>query len=187
MTLCDPLDWSSPGFSVHGILQARILEWVAIPSSKGSSWPRDQTQVSCITGRFFTIWPTREAYSFDYTELCWQSMSLLFNTLCSFSSKKPRLMDSEICVHITITYAYIIINTHTYICTSTHIHIYIHYIQGKNCFHSMEKAITRLFCACVTALRPGPHFILMAKQQRGLGRHMQMAVLLCVQMASLQS
>ena len=44
-----------------GILQARILEWVAMPSSRGSSQPRDQTQVSCTAGRFFTIWDTREA------------------------------------------------------------------------------------------------------------------------------
>ena len=51
------MDCSPPGFSVHGILQARILEWVAMPSSRGSSWPRDQTHVSCIfciAGRFFT-------------------------------------------------------------------------------------------------------------------------------------
>ena len=53
-TLCDPMDCSPPGSSVHGILQARILEWVIIPFSKGSSRPRDQTQVSCIAGRFFT-------------------------------------------------------------------------------------------------------------------------------------
>ena len=46
-----------------GILQARILEWVAMPFSRGSSQPRDQTQVSCTAGRFFTIWATREAHS----------------------------------------------------------------------------------------------------------------------------
>ena len=46
---------------VHGILQARILEWVAFPFSKGSSQPRNQTQVSCIAGRFFTSWATVEA------------------------------------------------------------------------------------------------------------------------------
>ena len=51
--LCDPMDYSLPGPSVHGILQARILEWVAMASSRGSSQHRDQTQVSCITGRFF--------------------------------------------------------------------------------------------------------------------------------------
>ena len=55
LTLCDPLDCSPPGSSVHGILQARILEWVAMPSSRGSSLARDQTQVSHITGRFFTV------------------------------------------------------------------------------------------------------------------------------------
>ena len=57
-TLCNPIDCSLPGSSVHGILQARILEWVAIFFSKGSSWPRDWTWVSCIAGRFFTIWAT---------------------------------------------------------------------------------------------------------------------------------
>ena len=54
-------DCSPPGSSVHGIFQRRILEWGAIPFSKGSSWPRDPTQVSCIADRFFTIWATREA------------------------------------------------------------------------------------------------------------------------------
>ena len=54
-TLCDPMDCSPPGSSVHGILQARILEQVAMPSSRGSSQPRDQTQVSCTAGGFFTI------------------------------------------------------------------------------------------------------------------------------------
>ena len=56
VTLCNPVDCSPPGSSVHGILQARILEWVFIPFSRGSSWPRDQTQVSCIAGDFFTDW-----------------------------------------------------------------------------------------------------------------------------------
>ena len=60
-TLCDPVDCSPPGSSVHGILQAGILEWVAIPFSRGSSWPRDWTQVSCTAGGVFTICDTREA------------------------------------------------------------------------------------------------------------------------------
>ena len=54
-TLCDPMGCSPPSSSVHGILQARILEWVAIPFSRGSPQPRDRTQVSCIAGRFFTV------------------------------------------------------------------------------------------------------------------------------------
>ena len=52
-TLCDPKD-----YIVHGILQARILEWVAFPFSRGSSQPRDRIQVSRIAGRFFTSWAT---------------------------------------------------------------------------------------------------------------------------------
>ena len=59
--LCDPMDYNLPGSSVQGILQARILGWVAIPFSRGSSQRRDQTRVSCTAGRFFTIWATREA------------------------------------------------------------------------------------------------------------------------------
>ena len=59
-TLCDSVDCSPPGSSVHGILQARMLEWVAIPFSRGSSWLRDRTLVSCIAGRFFIAWATRE-------------------------------------------------------------------------------------------------------------------------------
>ena len=55
-----PMDYSLPGSSVHGILQARILEWVAISYSRGSSRPRDQTWVSCNAGRFFAIWATRD-------------------------------------------------------------------------------------------------------------------------------
>ena len=60
-TLRNPIDGSSPGFPVPRILQARTLEWVAISFSRGSSWPRDQTWVSCLVGRSFTIWVTRKA------------------------------------------------------------------------------------------------------------------------------
>ena len=64
LTLLDPIDCSLPGFSVHGILQARILEWFAMPSSRGSSWPKDQTCISCysyIAGEFFTTEPPGKA------------------------------------------------------------------------------------------------------------------------------
>ena len=60
-TLCNPLDCSLPGSSVLGILQARILEWVAIPFCRGSSQHRDRIQVSRTLGRLFTFWATREA------------------------------------------------------------------------------------------------------------------------------
>ena len=63
-TLCNTMDCSLPGSFIHGIFQARVLEWVAISFSRGSSWLRDQTQVSCIVGRGFTIWATREALKY---------------------------------------------------------------------------------------------------------------------------
>ena len=61
LTLCEPIDGSPPGSPVPGILQARVLEWVAISFSRGSSQLRDRTQVSPMAGRRFTIWATREA------------------------------------------------------------------------------------------------------------------------------
>ena len=61
LTLCNLMDCSLPGSSVHGISQARILEWVTMPSSRGSSWPRDKTLVSCIAGGFFITNATWEA------------------------------------------------------------------------------------------------------------------------------
>ena len=64
--LCDPMNCSLPGYSVHGILQARIVEWVVLPFSRGSSQPMVRTCFSCIAGRFFTIWTTREALC------CWR-------------------------------------------------------------------------------------------------------------------
>ena len=66
-TLCDPVDCSPPGSSVRGILQARILEWAAVPSSKGSSWPEDRTCISYTAGGFFTCWSTGEAHIYIYS------------------------------------------------------------------------------------------------------------------------
>ena len=60
--LCDPMDYSLSGSSVHGIFQARVLEWAAISFSRGPSLPRDLTRVSCIVGRCFILQATREAH-----------------------------------------------------------------------------------------------------------------------------
>ena len=65
-TLCDPMDCILPGSSVHGIFQARVLEWIAISFSRASSWPRNQIRVSRIAGRRFTVWATREASGKPY-------------------------------------------------------------------------------------------------------------------------
>ena len=69
LTLCDPMDCSPQGSSVHEIFQARILEWVAISFSRGSSQSRDRTPVSCTAGRFFTDWATREAKPREWTSI----------------------------------------------------------------------------------------------------------------------
>ena len=63
-TLCNPMDcvYSLPGSSIHGIFQARVLECIAISFSRESSQPRDWTRVSCIVGRHFTIWATRDVW-----------------------------------------------------------------------------------------------------------------------------
>ena len=95
--LCNPMDGSLPGSSAHGILQERILEWVAILFSRGSSQPRDQTWVSCIAGRFFTTWATREAH-LDYPHTkCLSSSSSILSALVAtvWEQQRPRkLADS---------------------------------------------------------------------------------------------
>ena len=102
LTLCDPMDCSLLGSSVRAI----ILEWVAIPFSRGSSPPRGRTQISCITGRFFTIWAIpgkawiyRSSKEIYWTEVCWcpwavralQLTPLL--TDVPFLSRNPSLLE----------------------------------------------------------------------------------------------
>ena len=85
---CNLMDCNLPGSSVHGILQARIMEWVAIYSSRGSSWPRDWTWVSCMAGGFFTLWAARQAHSTCLGESLISSLSFLRNhCVCSCMSK----------------------------------------------------------------------------------------------------
>ena len=92
------MECSLPGSSVRGILQARILEWVAIPFSKGSSWPRDWTQVSYITGRFFTIWATREG-NVPYQML---TSPLVLNPRHSMRNSSKFLCPGGRCWHPTV-------------------------------------------------------------------------------------
>ena len=78
-TLCDPMDCSPPGSSVHGILQTRILEWIAISFSRGSSWPKYRIQISCIAGGFFITWATRESLNsrspWSFTVVCFPGLN----------------------------------------------------------------------------------------------------------------
>ena len=69
LTLCDPVDCSPPGSSLHGFLQARILAWLAMPASRGSSRPRNQTCSSCIADRFFPAEPPQKTQRYLYWDL----------------------------------------------------------------------------------------------------------------------
>ena len=81
LTVCKPTDCSPPGSSVHGIFQARILEGVAMPSSRGSSWPRNQTCVSCIGRQILYHYATREA-PYLLSEVEWSEIAQSCPTLC---------------------------------------------------------------------------------------------------------
>ena len=74
-TLCDPMDYSLQGSSVHGIYQARILEWVAISFSRGSSQPRDWAWVSCTAGRLLTGWVRREVQKSESDSVVFGSLN----------------------------------------------------------------------------------------------------------------
>ena len=91
LTLCIPMDCSPPGSSLHGIFQARVLEWIAISFSKGSSWTRDRTWVSCIAGWCFTSWATRESPKEQWK---WKwSHVLLFATPWAVAYQAPPSME----------------------------------------------------------------------------------------------
>ena len=108
-TLCDPVDCSLPGSSVNGIFQARVLEWVAIAFPRGSSPPRDRTQVSRIVGRRFTVWATREAPCYGkvalYLELTcvWNLVILLMGRWYTFLNINLPLCRMESSSHWIIT------------------------------------------------------------------------------------
>ena len=109
LTICDPMDCSPSGSSVHEILQAKILEWVAIPFSRGSSQPRDGNWVSFIAGRFFTIWPTGEALSPIQTldllrkDPCWfWSLHHLVQLLISKGAAEPSLSSGWVQIFVLL-------------------------------------------------------------------------------------
>ena len=91
--LCDPVDSSPPGSSVYGISQARILNWVTIPFSRGFSQPRDQTHVSCIEGGFFTTMPPGKLIK-------WVSSRQLF--MCGFSRGFPKSIHSQMFPFVSV-------------------------------------------------------------------------------------
>ena len=104
LTLCEPTVCSPPGSSVQGILQARILEWVANPFSRRSSRLRDQSQVSLIVGSFFTLWATRETPSVSIMSFKAKGSNpgshavvCVYVLLCLFSFLWPRIVPQLFC------------------------------------------------------------------------------------------
>ena len=89
----NPMDWSLPGSPIHGIFQARILEWVAISSSRGSSWPRDQTHISCLDRRIL------------YHRVTWEALASITcmnkkqQHPCLFTSKEMSINSKEISLY----------------------------------------------------------------------------------------
>ena len=115
MTLCDTMHYSPPGSSVREILQAGILEWVTISFSRGSSWPRGWTHMSCIAGRSFTIWATRKSHSVFYGDLNGNEIQ-----------NEGRYIYIYMYIYIYICiYMYVCMYTHTHAHTHTSIYIYM--------------------------------------------------------------
>ena len=119
LTLCNTMD-----YTVHGILQARTLEWIAIPFSRRSSQPRDRTQVSSIAGGFFTNWAIREAKSYGSSIFKFWSISILFSiaprneqSFSFLSTSSPALVISYFLIIAILTNVkpYLIVVL-TYIC-----------------------------------------------------------------------
>ena len=110
-TLFNPFDDSPPGSSVHGILQARILEWIAILFFRGSSQPRDGTCVSCIASRFFTIWAIREAQMLYTSPLSDSEVTQSCLTLCDPMDCSPPassghgILQARILEQVAISYS----------------------------------------------------------------------------------
>ena len=131
------MDCSPPGSSVHGISQARILEWVAISFSRGSSQPRDRTHVFCLAGRFFTIEPPRRPIWYHRSALFPPSDSLNCVCVCVLSLKCITSV-LTVSINVFIEHFYLL-STQTkklvfdFICLTKHIHSYVKmYFDNNN-------------------------------------------------------
>ena len=110
LTLCDPMDCSPPGSSVHEISQTRILEWVPISFSRGSSWPRDQTRISGMDRRILDHWTTREALMCETSKVKGVLVPWSCDTMIKVASSTFELRSDSgsymcvcVCVHVCMT------------------------------------------------------------------------------------
>ena len=156
LTLCDPKD-----YTVHGILQARILEWVAFPFSRGSSQPRDPTQVTCIAGGFFTRWATREVLCVHHTHTHTHTYRLP-RWLSGKEFTKAREMGSipgwgrspgeEMATHYRILAWWATVHgltiSQTWLSNWAHIHTYTHTYTHTH-IHTYFKILIYIICSSV--------------------------------------
>ena len=156
LTLCEYMDCSPPGSPIHGILQARTLEWVAISFSMASSQHRDQTQVSCIAGRFFTVWSTREAWGCPLLFWPWRSRSAPV-----WSGRSPWLWEWEISSSF-ISYLFLYLLSSLSCCLSPTSPPFFFFLFWETCSSfSVQKSATlpshlgaRKIWACATQVFP---------------------------------
>ena len=112
--LWDPMDCSLPGSSVHGLLQVRILEWVAIPFSRGSSPPRARTQVAYTARRFFTTWTTRKALQTSCKRA--RAPSLLTGALAQVAASPPQPRAEELRPQHLLREGSYVCSSHSWVC-----------------------------------------------------------------------
>ena len=150
LTLCDSMDWSPPGSSVYGILQGKILKWVAMPSSRGSSWPRNWTvshKSPALADRFFTTSTTWEAHKLHIIALYFSSSpsSIL---LCTFPPTKEFVLrffiylKANVIIKSCHEYPYMFSPTTTHTHTHTHTHKFSLAVNWRcDCSHEIKRCL----------------------------------------------
>ena len=127
-TPCDPVDYSPPGSSLHGIFQARIPEWIALSSSRGSSWPSDQTWISCVSCTaegLFTLWAIREARDSKMSASPIFFLLLIFILYCTIFHLVLCLFQVYSKQSDAVIYIYIYIYVYMYMCVCVCVFLFL--------------------------------------------------------------
>ena len=144
LTHCNPMDCSPPVSSIRGILQARILEWVAIRFPRGSSWPRDQSPISYIAGRFFSVEPLGKPI-FNHVA---NTFLVINRTLPSYTILILYIISSWKVLNINVFrcwfFHHTLANNHV---NNTHIHTY-QYIHNYIYMHIYTYTYIHIYCVC---------------------------------------
>ena len=136
LTLCNPMD-----YTIHGILQLRILEWVAFLFSRGSSQPRDRTQVSHIAGGFFTSWATRKALMLNI--LTKKKKKKSYKTIVIIK-RMGKTLGGDRCLWLVVMISWAC----TY--SQTHLFVYIKYVPHFRCQSYLKKVVKKISVCLVS-------------------------------------